>query len=355
MLVLDVVAETSTEINTAEDANTTTNTFEEYIDEKQKNISDKVIEWSENIDDKFSSWASSDENNNSGDEKEAKINERFLSAEENRIDLFFQSEKFIDETEKRFVRLRLGTLVQSKDSSTMHYRVGVQIPLSQTKKRFKLFIDNIEEDYFRDATAPIAAETIKDPSIGISYFSPEYEGVKSKYSIGIGGSHPYIRARYSKVFNADKYKIEPTQQFKHSTKYDFSEESNIYFDRAIREFSLFRMTLHRKTQAHVKGMDYSVAFAYYYTTSKKTGLSLSQSFWGNTKYKYILNSSTNPVTYSREYGGISDYVTALSWRKSVWRKWFAYEVQPAISFHRQYDYKANYMLRINFDFYFGAF
>lgn len=93
-------------------------------------------------------------------------------------------------------------------------------------------------------------------------------------------------------------------------------------------------------------MDYRLSFTYFYTPSKTTGLSLTQSFWGNTKY--VCDIEPEP------YGDISDYVTTLSWRQSVWRKWFAYEVQPGISFHRQYDYEANYILRLNLDFYFGS-
>ncbi|MCK4973755.1 MAG: hypothetical protein KAR81_00760, partial [Sulfurimonas sp.] len=129
--------------------------------------------------------------------------------------------------------------------------------------------------------------------------------------------------------------------------------TNIYFDRALEKFSLFRTTLHRKTKASYSGMDYRVAFSYYYTPKKKTGLSLTQSFWGNTKYRYTIDGTTDPATLSEPYGGISNYVTAFAWRQSIWRKWFAYELQPAISFHRQYDYEPNYMLRLNLEVYFG--
>ena len=50
---------------------------------------------------------------------------------------------------------------------------------------------------------------------------------------------------------------------------------------------------------------------------------------------------------------LGNYQTTVGWRQSIWRKWFIYELQPAISFHRQYDYEPNYMLRLNLNFYFG--
>jgi hypothetical protein len=92
-------------------------------------------------------------------------------------------------------------------------------------------------------------------------------------------------------------------------------------------------------------MDYGLGFTYYHTAKKNSGLSLSQSFWGNTKYRTV----DKPESFS----GISNYTTAVTWRKSIWRKWFVYEVQPAVSFHRQYDYEPNYTLQFNIELYFG--
>ena len=338
-------------VDVSADTNSTAQPFQDYIDEKQKIISQKVIKLFKSIDEGIGSWFISSDNNISCEEKEKRLNSGFFKEKENSIDEFFKSDKYIDETEKNFLRIRLGSLLQSKDSTSFDYKIRARIPLSRTKKNFNLFIDSIKQDYSDDTITD--DDTEKTPEIGVNYFSPEYHKIKSKYSIGTRGLNPYIRARYSMVFEAGNWKIEPTQQFKYSIKYEGQEETNIYFDRALKEFSLFRFALHRKTQAHMDGFDYRVDFFYYYTPKKTTGLSLRQSFWGNSKYRYTIDNSTDPVTLSEPYSGISNYQTTVSWRQSIWRKWFAYEVQPAISFHRQYNYEPNYMLRLNLDFYFG--
>ncbi|MCK4875902.1 MAG: hypothetical protein KAS26_08660, partial [Sulfurimonas sp.] len=282
-------------VDISADTNTAAQPSQNYIDKKQKDISKKVVEWSYNIDNGLSRWIYNAEDEIYCEEQEQILNEKLFENNENSIDEFFKNEKFIDETEKRFLRIRLGTNLQSKNSTSFNYKIRVHIPLTKTKKNIKLFIDNIKQDYSDDT---IADDTEKTPGIGVSYFSPEYHKIKSKYSLGTRGLNPYVRARYSRVFKAGNWKIEPTQQFKYSIKYDWSEETNIYFDRALEKFSLFRTTLHRKTKASYSGMDYRVAFSYYYTPKKKTGLSLTQSFWGNTKYRYTIDGTTDPATLS---------------------------------------------------------
>ncbi|MCF6339822.1 MAG: hypothetical protein L3J10_03570 [Sulfurimonas sp.] len=316
-------------------AETTDKSFENYIDEKQKSISNKVINLFDGVDESINNFFGGSEDNY--------INDKDIGYE-NSIDKFFKNEKYIDETQRSFIRIRFGSLLQSKTSTIYNYKISARIPLSRTKRSFQLFIDDIEKNYVNYTTYD--DETHNTPQVGIYYFAPKYHDIRSKYSIGVRGFSAFIRARYSKIFKVGKWDIEPTQQFKYSTKYDFEEESNIYFDRQLDNSSLFRTSLHRRTKSKQTGMDYRVAFTYYNTPQEKSGFSVTQYFWGNTKYTTL----DKPKTFS----GISDYITTFSWRQNIWRDWIAYEIQPGVSFHRQYDYKENYMLRFNLDFYFGS-
>ena len=329
-------------VGVSADTNSSNTSFQDYIDEKQKIISQKVVDWSYSIDNGLSRWIYNADDKVYCDEQKKILDEYFFEENENSIDEFFKNEKFLDETEKRFVRVQFGAIFQSKESTEHMFKIRVQIPLSKTKKNIQLFIDNTEQDYFTDEASD---NTKKAPDIGVSYSSLEYYGIKSKYSIVTNDLNVYIQARYSKAFKTSKWKIEPTQQFKYLIKDGWQEETNLYFDRTLEKSSLFRTTLNRRTRAHVDGMDYSLSFSYYRTAKRNTGLSLAQSFLGNTKFKTV----DKPVSYS----GISNYSTTVSWRQSIWRKWFIYEVQPAISFHRLYDYEPNYILRLNLEFYFG--
>jgi hypothetical protein len=338
-LTVTAVADTNTT-----DTNTTDFSWADYIDEKQKKFSKKVINVFDSVDESISGWFSSSDNNLTCDEKEQELVAAFFK-EENPIDEFFKNDKYIEETAKSFLRVRFGSFIQSKDLTTFNYKLSAHIPLSKSKKNFNLFIYDIEKNYFDD-TVPETSNTSGTPEVGVNYFAEEFHGIDSKYSIGVRGLSAFVRARYSKAFKAGEWTIQPTQQFKYSTKYDFEEETNLYFDKPLDWSSLFRTTLHRRTKVDQSGMDYRVSFSYALTPKNNIGLGLTQSFWGNTKYTCTLEPE--------EYSGISNYVTTFNWRKNIWREWIAYELQPGVSFHRQYDYEPNYMLRLNLDFYFGS-
>lgn len=324
------------------DDNRTQQTFHGYVDEKQKKFSKKVVNFFDSVDKSISIWINDSDENISCDEMEVILNEKFFK-DQNPIDQFFKNDKYIDETEVSFLRIRLGSAFQSKESMDFSYKIRAQIPLSRTKRSFQLFIDDVEENYFETAT-PVDKNK-KSTEVGVNYVAPIYKDIKSKYSIGISSLVAYAKARYSKDFKFEKWLIQPTQQFKYSLESDWSEETNIYFDRTLEKNSIFRTTLHRKTEAHVDGFNYAAAFSYYLTLSKRKGFSVSQQFWGNSKY--VCDE------HPEQYNGISDYSTIASWRQNIFRKWIAYEVQPGVSFHRQYDYDPNYILKFYVDFYFG--
>ena len=310
-----------------------------YIDEKHKTFSDYVVKVFASVDKTFSILVKEDDNDSIciGDDCN------------NTIDEFFKGEKFLEESEKSFLRIRLGSTLQSKESTDFDYKIRAQIPLKRTKRSFQLFIENIEERYFDTDSPQALLEPIEDTksgtAVGVSYFAPIYKDIRSKYSIGISSFTPYAKARYSIDFKTDNWLIQPTQQFKYSIKSEWTEETNIYIDRTLDERSLIRTTLHRKTQSHVNGFDYALAFTYYNTVSKKKGFSVTQQFWGNSKY----SCDVSPAPYN----GISNYSTFFSWRQNIFRKWISFEFGPGVSFHRKYEYEPNYVAQFNFDFYFG--
>lgn len=324
------------------DTNSTAKTYWGYFDEKQKNISKEVVKLFDNIDKGISGWMESEDENISCDEKEKKLVDE-LFKEQISIDEFFKNDKYIEENEASYLRIRLSSLFQSKESTAFDYKIRAQIPLNRTKKSFQLFVDDIEENYFDNATS--TKESKDSKAVGVNYFAPTYKDIKSKYSIGISGLSTYAKARYSKDFKFERWLIQPTQQFKYSTKSDWSEETKLYFDRMLEKKSIFRTTLYRKTQSHVDGFDYATLFSYYTALSNKKGFGISQEFWGNSKY--VCEASPEP------YNGISNYTSSISWRQNIFRKWISYEVVPAVSFHRQYDYKPNYIVGFYVDFYFG--
>jgi len=311
--------------------------YEQHIDDAHKTISTKVVQVASSID----KLLSGSYENNLSDENS------------NFIDAFFQSAKFTDETDKSYVNIRLNKTLQSKATTTDDISVNARIALKRTQKKFNLFMHSLENGkiFKSSVNDPTQTNTHIKQEIGIGYFDKLRHGVRSKYSLGTRGLNPFVRARYNKVFQSTWWSIEPAQQFEYSIKDDFKEQTNLYFDRRLDESSLFRTTLQRETMSGLSGMNYSLSFSYYNTSSSTKGFSISQSFIGNTNYTYTNDSNIT----STPYAGINNYVTSFNWRQSIWKKWIIYDINPAVSFHKQYNYKANYILGMNLNLYFGNY
>jgi len=322
----------------------------DVIDEKYDAISNTVIEWSDTIDKNLNKWIS-DSNFIEPKHEPGSDTEEL----QNDIDSFFQNQKYFEESSDAYVLIRFSSFFASKGDEKYKLKARAQIPLSRTRKKFKLFIEDLNKDNAKDILTKDNEEQETAPRIGIHYFPADKYDISSKYSLGLRGIYPYVRARYSKEFIAGDWSIEPVQSFKYSTKDKFEEKTDVYFDKQLNDKSLFRIQLNRKTETDTDGMDYFLGLSYYQLLKDDIGLSFSQIFWGNTKYTYTLDKNTRPYTQSKPYSGISNYVTSMSWRQNIWKKWFFFEVRPSVNFHRQNDYKANYSLNIDFEFYFGKY
>lgn len=109
--------------------------FMDYIDAKQKQFSDGVVTFFGSVDKTINNWM---------DEPEESLSPNELLTSKQSVDLFFKSEKYIDETQSSFLRIRLGSLFQTKESTDFSYKIRAHIPLSQTKRNFQIFFDDVE-------------------------------------------------------------------------------------------------------------------------------------------------------------------------------------------------------------------
>lgn len=322
-----------------------------YIDDMHKSISETVLEWSEYLDIKVNDWLEDDKKDETKIvEKASQLPADTLEERTNYVDSFFQTGKYLDETDNTYIRLRTEADFQSKESADYGLRLSAQLPFKRSRKNLKIFIEDVTADNARN----FFQDEDQSPSLGLNYYRPENFGINSKYSVGFQGIDPFVRARYNKVFEPDDWLIDLIQAFQYSTDDKFEEETNIFFDREFQDMGLFRVHLHRSTHQEVDGMDYAMSLEYYCCKKKNTGLRFSQTFIGNTEYHYIDDNGIGPDQI-KTYGGINNYISAVTWRRNVWRKWFYYELRPAVSFQKQYDWDPNYSIRVIFDFYFGKF
>ncbi|WP_353661316.1 hypothetical protein [Hydrogenimonas sp. SS33] len=319
---------------------------ETAVDRYHKTISQTVVEWSEAIDRWLSGWLGGEAN------ESKKENETGLEEERKETDTFFQTRKYLSETPDAYIRMRGDFAIHSLESDESDVKFRAHLPLSHTQKRFRLFLEDINEENVDNLVKKSGtADNEASPKFGLNYFAPEAYGIDSKYTLGFSSLHPYIRARYNMVFEPDGWAIEPVQTFQYSEKDDFSESTALYFDTRPYDASLFRIELHRGTRAHEKGMAYGAALGYYWALESRSGMRLVQSFAGHTDYEYTPDGSYE----SRKFSGIYGYTTAFGYRRSVWRKWVYVEGTPAVSFRKRHDFRPDYSFSLVLDIFFGNY
>ena len=256
-----------------------------YIDDAHKEVSQTILDSSGYIDRSLSNWIGDVKSFVYQEENDQKSS---LDKDVNAVDSFFKNEKFMDDTDKSFIRIRATSHIQSLGKDQNDVGVKARLSLNKTKKNIRLFIEKDDEEKNIDGTSNNDSAV----NLGVSYLTPEYYNISSKYSIGISGFYPYLSARYKIKYEINGWLIEPVQAFKYSLRDEkFEENTNIYFDTKIDQLKFFRVKLFRGTSSDRDGMDYSTSLTYVQSPMMDASFSISQLFAGNTKYKYTDDNS----------------------------------------------------------------
>lgn len=310
-----------------------------YIDELHEDLSNKIVDWADILDRNISSWLGDGDLDSSCEREDIITNPRTADS----IDSFFQNEKYLNETRDIYVRLRIRNDFYSRQSNSMNVRINARLPFDKCKKQWNIFLEDVRSD-----TPEVKKTDTSSGGVGVSYFKQGKFGIEGSYSLGLKSGYPYIRARYRLPMKFDTWEIEPVQTFKYSIKDYFEEETNVYFDKFFDKNNLFRIQLHRKSASALNGTDYGLTLQYFLNLEENRKLEVRQSFFGNTFYNDFYE-------FDKDYNGINNYVTSVSWRENIWRDWFYYEIKPSVNFHKDHNYDPSYFIRFNFDFYFGIF
>ena len=335
------------DLNSSQELNTSTN-HDTYIDEFHKRASTHVKHWSNYADDTLVNMADYLDN----EEANVTDTDNLVEDNKNAVDSFFLNEKYLDQTDQSYISIRPEARFSSKDEEDFSLKISAHLALSKSKKRFKLFINELDQDNANNVLTQEGEDEKSAPEIGVNYFAPTTYGIESKFSLGLRGIYPFVRTRFSKEFKPGNWIIEPIQTLKYSVKDEFEESTQVFFDTKITNLSLLRLYLSRETESGVSGMGYSGSISVFWTPTKGTGLSLSQFFSGSTKYQHTQDENADPVVYE-DYNGIYNYGTSASIRQNFYRKWLFYELRPGVNFHKIYDYEANYTLRVFLDIFIG--
>ena len=114
-----------------------------YIDDAHKEVSQTILDSSGYIDRSLSNWIGDVKSFVYQEENDQKSS---LDKDVNAVDSFFKNEKFMDDTDKSFIRIRATSHIQSLGKDQNDVGVKARLSLNKTKKNIRLFIEKDDEE-----------------------------------------------------------------------------------------------------------------------------------------------------------------------------------------------------------------
>lgn len=300
------------------------------------------------VQDKNESFTKASGTNNKDNLSQKEKVQRDILEEGLGMDEFFLTSKLLEERDESYIRVSFVEQFNSLEKEEFFSSVRARLYLGKSRKKFRLFIENFNEDNSKNIGR---ANDNESPAIGIEKSSQKRFGIKPRYSIGLRGFDAFARARYSYETSFGRWRFEPKQTFTYSIKEEFSEITEFYLDTPTSENTLLRFVVDRGSQSGVEGMHYDGFAQWFYKHRKHAGFNINLGFNGQTKYQNIIVNSHPPLI--KEENRVFNYLFLIRWRENIWRKWLFYEIGPGVNYHKKHDYRPNYNIFFGIDLFFG--
>lgn len=316
------------------------------LDSFQRYWSRKIQLFSSNLDQKISELY--EEDNVSDVIPDAPSIEQESYVASGWMDEFFKNETYLDTSNKSYARIRGGYELNKLGGPSFFHNITARIRLPKTEGRLQLYIG---EDVVDNTNLSYVQYKSSNEGVGLKYFLPSFfENVSSTASVGFSRlDNPYAKLRFEYPIFAGKWLFKPSQNFKYSMDKELEEWTNFYIDRKLADDEILRLLLQRSTQSGLDGMNYLTQLSYMNTRKYKLGFNYYLSMSGRTQD--LRNVPYENGMIPRE--GVYEYAAGMIWRQKLYKDYLFYQVQPILSYHEQYDFSPNPILRMSLDLYFG--
>lgn len=263
------------------------------------------------------------------------------------FDSFFKEDLYLNCTNNSYIKLQGGYEYNHLGKTAAIQNITARLRLPRTQKRLHLFIN---EEPQPQTILPNVAQTSSDVGVGLKYYLPSmYDRLFSNISIGLAGiANPYAKTYFEYLIVFTDWQIKSTQNFKYSHRNKFDEWTDFYFDRQLSHHKMVRLLLQRSTNSEINGMEYLSQLSYIQAFDHKKSCIYYIGMNGRTQD--ILAAPYENGSIPQE--GIYNYSTGIIWRQQLFKNYLFYQVEPILSYHEQYNYKPNYMLRFTVDLFF---
>lgn len=252
------------------------------------------------------------------------------------IDEFISNDYTPMEYNDSYVHIEMSARKEESRDLDFNNNVNIKIKLKKTKRKFKLFIDNSDDQVsegYKDSNETVPYQD-DDYNIGLQYDSfKRYLNFKVKLGVK-ASTDPYVFIKLSankKFMLTENSHFYIEQNFKYSDKYDLDATSTLHYERILNEsftFSNFNQYFINSEQ--------KIDNLY---NSLRVNQKLSRKNYMN--YVASVSSDNNTTKFQTK-----TYKTYVSYRHFI-KKWFYFDLIPELNWQRSNDFRDKSAITFN--------
>lgn len=274
------------------------------------------------------------------DRTKASVDSQVLRASQ-WVDGFFDDPNNLAESTSTQFRIRPEFYYRQEQGSKFKFRASVKIRLPNTGGKVS-FIAGTDENI--EGSGDSDGDDDDDSIVGLQFFLKDSikwnmsltAGVKFNEFAGFVG--PRFRYRSAMGENSS---MRFTQTFRWQTNNYWDIGSRLDLNFVLSDRFFFRQTVYgrwRGEESDEKG----------YRTRLSSVLSQKLTYTTGLQYDFSTIFHTKPDNH------VDKYTLALRFRQRTSREWLYYEIVPQVSFEDQYDFDANFGIRLRVEMFFGG-
>ncbi|WP_233052573.1 hypothetical protein [Motilimonas cestriensis] len=188
-------------------------------------------------------------------------------------------------------------------------RLSARVNIPKATKRLKLVFESDADDKVADLFPNSSEDTKNTLGLRYDWFVKERSSLNFKVSL-----HPGIEARYRYTYPFSEHTFGRITQKIYQKESDTGSKTDLDLDHKLSDTFLLRWTNFAKVETSFDGAELGSGLTLYQFISDTQALSYEASVQGKTKpYHYLSNQRL-----------------AVRYRQSIFRKWFFYEITPAV-------------------------
>ena len=279
------------------------------------------------------------------EEREENIVERihealsgYVSATAEKVDSFYDDERYADEVNTSRVKLRGDYFLEKGEDPELKLRFNLNLALPKINKRLKLLVSGKPDEEETDETGAGLGEEGENDNVDVALAYTPVETAEHNLSLRAGlrfrSITPafWIGPRWRAYSQGEIWGTRLTNAFRWFTDTGFRIDTTLDFERPITENFFYRQSLEGTWDEDKDRYDYDLIFRVYQRLQRRRAVT----------YEY-----RNKFQSTNDHQ-LDNIIFKVTYRQSFWRRWLFFEIAPQISFPESegWDFTPGILFRI---------